>query len=983
MKKLTLIFISIICILSITNAQNCALDFDGSGDYIDIGSGPSSVKTVEFWVNSASTTEYLIDLNGSAYISVSSGTITATGFTSPTIYVNGEASTTLTASSWLHIAVTTSTAVDASNFDLGRQGSNYFEGKLDEVRLWSDVRSQLEIRTNMYQAVSAGETGLVAYYKLNETTGSTANDSQTSGTYDGTLTGTGFTCDANAFPSPAFFGPKNCLDFDGVNDNVWCSSFSPTLTSGTIEFWLNLDVLPDDDARLISSRPYFGYDEVYLSSGVGRIKTSGSFVDGDDLQSSSTIPVDTWTHIAITADGDGSKIYINGILDGEGAAAAFDYTTFKIGGQSDVGGSTWYSIDGMMDEVRVWSDVRTDYEIRRNMYNTLVGNESDLVAYYNFDNANGAVLQNYPASGNDGALVGGMSNDDWVTSTAFNTWLNTNDSDWGAASNWSDGAEPTSSDNVGIPNSGGTQPTITAATNTVKNLVVVNGATLTYNYSGSHTISGNAFVIGTTDINSGNLLTVTGYLFLLYNSNLNVKAGGKLTVGSLEVLPSGTLTLNSTSSGTGSLIAGPASVYGQLEIERYITAWTSATDGWHLLSSPVASQTIRGYFVPTTPTTNEDFYSWDEVNDIWINSKSNPATWNSGFDSEFIVGKGYLVAYGSTTTKYFSGTPNSSDVTKSGLTYTDGSTHTGWHLLGNPYPSALYWNKTAWSLTDVDATAKIWKESTAAYIDIFAGSTDIIPAMQGFMVHASVANASLNIDASDRTHNSQDWYKDIEVNKIKLIAYDPEGSTAQESIIKFNENATPGLESEYDSHFLSGYAPYLYSAVEGIRLSTNALPELKEELSIPLYFKKNSSSTFYIEAEGLDNLIPSYPVYLTDLKIDYTQNLTINPVYSFTSEEGDEMQRFLLHFKAVGVEEQQSFHSNIQIWSANRTVYILNPENRKGELSVLNLFGQQVAQAKLTGDTEQEIQLSVPTACYLVNIISEKSIVNRKVLIER
>jgi len=255
--------------------------------------------------------------------------------------------------------------------------------------------------------------------------------------------------------------------------------------------------------------------------------------------------------------------------------------------------------------------------------------------------------------------------------------------------------------------------------------------------------------------------------------------------------------------------------------------------------------------------------------------------------------------------------------------------------------------------------------------------------MQGFMVNVTAGNeGSLTIYEGDRVHNSTAWYKETEVNRIKLTAYDPEGSKAQESIIKFNSDATENIDVKYDSYFMSGYAPLFYSAANGKALSTNTLPDLKEELSIPLYFIKNSSSTFYIEAEGLDNLIPSYPVYLTDLQTNYTQNLSENPVYSFSAFEGDDSNRFLLHFKAVGIEEEISTQSNIHAWAANNTIYILNPENRKGEIRILNLFGQQVAQAKLTGDTKQEISLNVPTGCYLVNVISDQEVVTRKVVVE-
>ncbi|MEA3495868.1 MAG: LamG domain-containing protein, partial [Bacteroidota bacterium] len=205
MKKIFFLMITLLFSFQFVNAQNNCLDFDGTDDYVDIGIGPSTVQTVELWINPASTSEYCIDLNGSAYIWVSTGTLTATGFTSPTIYVNGVASTAISLNEWQHIAVTTSTGINASNFDIGRKTTDYFDGKIDEVKLWDDVRTKAEIRASMYQELEGNESGLVAYYKFNESSLTNANDDQSSSNYDGTLTNmTG----SEWTPSSAFFGPK-------------------------------------------------------------------------------------------------------------------------------------------------------------------------------------------------------------------------------------------------------------------------------------------------------------------------------------------------------------------------------------------------------------------------------------------------------------------------------------------------------------------------------------------------------------------------------------------------------------------------------------------------------------------------------------------------------------------------------------------------------------------------------------------------------
>ena len=122
-------------------------------------------------------------------------------------------------------------------------------------------------------------------------------------------------------------------------------------------------------------------------------------------------------------------------------------------------------------------------------------------------------------------------------------------------------------------------------------------------------------------------------------------------------------------------------------------------------------------------------------------------------------------------------------------------------------------------------------------------------------------------------------------------------------------------------------------------------------------------------------------VYLEDLLLNALHKISEND-YSFTSDAGDISDRFIIHFGMVGIEDQPQTQSNIQVWAANKTIHILNPENSRGEIIVLNMLGQQVAQAKLTGDTKQQIRLTVPSGCYLVSVVSEEEVVTRKVVVE-
>lgn len=64
---------------------------------------------------------------------------------------------------------------------------NYFDGLIDEVRIWNTARTQQEIQDNMNKELTGNETGLVAYYKMDKGTGSTLIDY--AGTNDGKIIG--------------------------------------------------------------------------------------------------------------------------------------------------------------------------------------------------------------------------------------------------------------------------------------------------------------------------------------------------------------------------------------------------------------------------------------------------------------------------------------------------------------------------------------------------------------------------------------------------------------------------------------------------------------------------------------------------------------------------------------------------------------------------------------------------------------------------
>ncbi len=129
-----------------------ALELDGVDDHVDIGNIGSGIKTISFWIYSDDiTSRKIIDIDGIDQIELNaSGDVQATSFPAATIYKDSvSGSTRLATSTWSHIVVTDTTGVNPSNFDVGAVSTSYFDGRIDDVRVYNRALSVEEV-TRLY-----------------------------------------------------------------------------------------------------------------------------------------------------------------------------------------------------------------------------------------------------------------------------------------------------------------------------------------------------------------------------------------------------------------------------------------------------------------------------------------------------------------------------------------------------------------------------------------------------------------------------------------------------------------------------------------------------------------------------------------------------------------------------------------------------------------------------------------------------------------
>ncbi len=488
---------------------------------------------------------------------------------------------------------------------------------------------------------------------------------------------------------------------------------------------------------------------------------------------------------------------------------------------------------------------------------------------------------------------------------------------WNTAANWSNGTVPSASDNIIIPDGASLSVDVAA---TVNNINVQNGGELTINASQSLSVSG----------------TIT------------IESGGSFI-------------------NQGTLDDGLAKGDADAVVQRSINAYTAAANGWHLLTSPVATFNINDN-AGIDPGENDDFYGFSENTYTWMNHKQ-------GDPSQMVPGTGYLVAYETTATKEFTGTLNNAAVPFENLTKTAGQGE-GWHLVGNPFQSAIKWNDPDgdWNLSNINGTAKLMT-NVGGFDDLVAG--DPIPAMQGFWVQAENTSNGFTIPLTAREHNAMDWVKKSNGDMVILAANDLETGMLQKSWIRFNPEASAAYDSKFDSRFMAWQAPQIYSIIENEKLSTNTYPALNEDMVIPFGFEKNEASSFSIELlESPEGKI----IYLTDNQTGVQHNLSENPVYSFTSNEGDNPNRFLIHFGALSLDES-SLTTAANAYVHNSTLYVLNASGQ-AQVDIIDLQGRTLQSSSFRAEGLYSQPISLPTGVYVVRVMDEKGVKTAKVVVE-
>lgn len=371
-----------------------------------------ATNAVSFWVNPATTTQPLIRLGSNGDISLSGGSVSTSNLTNVQIYVNGVLNGTVASGTWSHILVNYDT-LSFAEFTVGRVGSSYMNGSIDELKFFNRPFDQAYIEKQFKKV-----PGPVGHWKLDDNGGTEAVDSS-SFEHTGTLVNT-----------PAWIAGQygSALRFNGSNTRVTIDGtdlLSPR--SFTVSAYINPRTMPGaGNYRTVVAKDTSTNSNYHLEIN-GTNAFNCGFHNGTGYTNHDVagyIQTGRWQHVACVFDDDGNtmRAYYNGarVYSGSETGTPLQTATSVWIGARQSGTTRFF--DGGIDDVRIYNYAR-DPELvieDANAGHPAIGTPlGSTLLHLSLDEGYGATANDKSAFATNGTITGGSWNTDGAMNRAY------------------------------------------------------------------------------------------------------------------------------------------------------------------------------------------------------------------------------------------------------------------------------------------------------------------------------------------------------------------------------------------------------------------------------------------------------------------------------------------------------------------------------------------------------------------------------------
>lgn len=831
-----------------------------------------------------------------------------------------------------------------------------------------------------------------------------------------------FGCESNRLKIDVIVGEiASHLNFDGNNDYV---EIVKNFTSNfTIEFWINTTQVGANGTQWYQGKSIVDNEVGGVTSDFGTsiINNKLAFgVGAPDVTIFSTSDINdgNWKHVAVSWEqtSGNMQLYINGVLESSAVGSTSPRVAsnlIKIG--TYFGLSNFFN--GNLDELRIWNTVRTIDEINNNKNCELQGNESNLIAYYTFN-------QGFKAANNTGitTLIDKTSNG--LNGTLYNFSLNGNLSNWllgspvindvmkpiapvannqtfcnctisnlipapSSSIKWyvaaSGGMALQSTDlltsgtyYVAAVNANGCESNRTPVLITLGGVITewtgsswtnglptaVNKAVISSNYSGA------GFSACTLDVIGNAIVTIPSNETLVIDGMVNVAPTANLTFSNNANLVQNQ---NVTNIGNITSLRDSSPV-----IRLDYVAWSSPVLNQNLLSFSPATLTNRFYrYEPSGTTTATSWIAIDPISNSFLPAVGNlirtSNTWSPTIYSAY--------------SGNFTGIPNNGN-------YAPAVT-LGYNLLGNPYPSPLSGNTFIGNNAAIGATTLyFWTHvipassgtyaqnnyasyTTAGGVAAAAGGAQpngTIQVGQGFLTNVTTAGNAVFNNAQRVGLSTGEFFRTnqtVEKHRLWFDLTSP-NNLHNQMMVAYMTGALNSVDAS-DGKLFGNTSSVIYNVLDNEKyvIQGKALPFTDSD-SVPVGFIAANAGEFTIALSQFDGLFINQDIYLKDNFLNITHNLK-NTAYSFTSNEGEFTDRFkIVYVPSILSNPTIEFNENSVIVYKNNTSLEINSGNSIiFEVNIFDMRGRKISSKSNINTTVTRFEnLNIQQEVILVEVVS-------------
>ncbi|MDO7847830.1 alpha/beta hydrolase fold domain-containing protein [Hymenobacter sp. M29] len=480
--------------------------------------------------------------------------------------------------------------------------------------------------------------------------------------------------------------------------------------------------------------------------------------------------------------------------------------------------------------------------------------------------------------------------------------------------------------------------------------ISASGATGAIQNTGTRTFSTDAVYVydGTTNqtIGTGLPATVrelevalTGGRSLTHNRTLSIRQRLVLTNGSF--FPSG-LTLLSDASGTALVTPGTGTVQLPLTIQRYLDPSANPGPGYRHLTIPLLNTTVNSFATASfTPTLNFAYntsarpdlvtpfptvFAYDQQRALTSPATSyaefdkgwfvpQPSATAGGPSNNYTLGKGFTVNVGAGQTMSFTGALYGNGAPYSTTLPAAATPTAGWHLVGNPFASALNWDGVAIpagmsSAMYIFVSTSQYAGNYRTYVNGVGGAGATIPLGQGFFVRSLAASpvtltfplaARITDFAAANAQTVQRSTADARPQLRLTLAAAATPAQADEAYLYQEAGATAAADAAFDAVKLPNPSGLnLATVAQGEALAINGLPVVGAPATVPLALGVPAPGSYVLTAAQLANYAPG-ALTLTDALTGTRTALAAGTRYAFSVAGTTAPGRFALELSAAGV----------------------------------------------------------------------------------